>query len=271
MSLQPDYIIHLGDVYYAGTPDLSFFMPPLEETLHFLDLWPSTDQLASRRSFALNSNHEMYSGARGLMNDVINGDARFAAQSGKTYFALQYAGWTILGLDTAYYATSFYMDGSLGPENGSQAAWINNLMQSENLSSENVIVLTHHNGLRYDGATVKALWSEVRNALGGDPAAWYWGHVHNGVAYTTPNPASLTTIARCVGHGAIPFGDGWGLTRARYVDYYAHTPNPQGGANRVKNGFVLLTLASTGQVTEEFYEQDNPSSVYTTTYPDARP
>ena len=49
--LQPQLTIHLGDVYYAGTGN--------EEEHLLLNLWPR----GSLGSLALNSNHEMYSGA----------------------------------------------------------------------------------------------------------------------------------------------------------------------------------------------------------------
>src|SRR5574341_1039928 len=68
-QLNPDYIIHLGDVYYAGTQDAP---PPLEESQHFLQMWP---QMPARRSFTLNSNHEMYGGANGYFNVALGRSA----------------------------------------------------------------------------------------------------------------------------------------------------------------------------------------------------
>src|ERR1043166_2307975 len=58
-KLTPDYTIHLGDVYYAGTAG---FLDSDEEVSNFIDNWPS----GSKGSFMLNSNHEMYSGAQGF-------------------------------------------------------------------------------------------------------------------------------------------------------------------------------------------------------------
>jgi len=52
-----DYIVHLGDVYYAGT---ELAPPPGEEMQHFLQMWPA---MPPGRSFTLNSNREMYGGA----------------------------------------------------------------------------------------------------------------------------------------------------------------------------------------------------------------
>lgn len=109
MGHSPDYLIHLGDVYYAGTT--GDFLPSNEEMNNFLNDWPNSSQLPAGNSFMLNSNHEMYSGAKGYFN-VGLADQRFSQQQGTSYFALQYAGWTILGLDSAYYSPgAMFMSG----------------------------------------------------------------------------------------------------------------------------------------------------------------
>lgn len=266
-ALKPDYLIHLGDVYYAGT--FGDFLPLNEEVDNYLTLWPSTVSQAAGTSFMLNSNHEMYSGAKGYF-DAVRNDAhqRFAAQNGYSYFALKYGGWTLLGLDSAYYdASPMFMYGGLGgSSNTTQADWVKTL----NLNAEQTIVMTHHNGLNYDGTSdtyTASLWSEVNAALGGDPAAWYWGHVHNGVAYQTPTVTGSQTLARCVGHGAFPFGNAWGMDvpDPALYRYYAQTANPAYPPT-VYNGFALLTITSDGGVTEEFFEQDNNNAVHTTNY-----
>ena len=99
--------VHLGDVYYAGTSD---------EELHlFASLWPP----GSFGSFALNSNHEMYSGAKPYFLETLAND-KFLKQGGCSYFALENTNWVIVGLDSAYFSNpeSMYMDGSLAPAGG---------------------------------------------------------------------------------------------------------------------------------------------------------
>src|SRR5216684_2574226 len=227
----PDYIIHLGDVYYSGTQD--------EEPNNLLAAWAG----ARGKSFTLNSNHEMYDGGYGYFQTAL-GSTMFAGQRGASYFALQYSDaahggpWTLLALDSAYWSTSpMVIDGSIcepvssPPGADAQRQFIYQLR----LSPEKVIVLTHHNPISYDGATViddgngNSLWSQVTGVLG-DPAAWYWGHIHNGIVYTMPTVASNFTLGRCLGHGAIPFGPAFGLAKAqnptppsrKRVDWYAN-------------------------------------------------
>lgn len=263
MSHSPDYLIHLGDVYYAGTN--GDFLPANEEMNNFLNDWPDASQLPAGNSFMLNSNHEMYSGAKGYFN-VGLADNRFSQQQCTSYFALQYAGWTILGLDSAYYSSSgMFMAGSLGT-NGVQCGWIQGLKSGgQPLSPDKVIVMTHHNALTYDGlAEDTTYWNQINSALKGDPAAWYWGHVHDGIAYKSPTVAQRKTLARCVGHGAVPYGQAFGCATSNQVDYYAHTPAPI--PPRVYNGFVLLTIAASGVITEEFYEQGSTAAEFSKQY-----
>lgn len=107
--LAPDYTIHLGDTYYAGTPD--------QEKHLLTGLWPK----GSLGALTLNSNHEMYSLAEGYYAEAL-AKPLFAAQEGCSYFALENANWVIVGLDSAYYASkeTLYMDGSLFPPGGPQ-------------------------------------------------------------------------------------------------------------------------------------------------------
>lgn len=254
LSLQPDYLIHLGDVYYSGTG--GNFLPLNEEKNNFLELWP-----AVTNSFALNSNHEMYSGGKGYF-DILLKDQRFSQQKNTSYFALSYGGWTILGLDSAYFSKSpFFDQGSLGTEDDGQVAWIKKL----SLSAKRVIALTHHNGLIDDGSQETNLWAELSSVLGGDPAAWYWGHVHNGIVYKSPTITGKNTLARCTGHAAFPFGNAWELDNCKNIAYYAHTPNPNSKV-RVYNGFTILTIKSDGTVKEDFYQQNTYEPVFTNTY-----
>ena len=256
----PDYMIHLGDVYYAGTPKSSF-LDPNEEGRYFTTSWKA----GSRGALALNSNHEMYSGANGLFEALD--DPLFAVQRGATYFAIEYGDWLVLGLDSAYYDTSFlFMEGAL--TDADQLGFIKSL----NPQGKHVLVLTHHNPIDYTGKKSLPLWDQVCNALGKAPEVWYWGHIHNGIAYTQSSQAG-TTLGRCCGHGSLPFGNAYGLCDANgsmlpTVAYYAHTPlsdptvPPQ--KYRVLNGFATVELAP-GRITETLYEQGTKDPVWTKT------
>lgn len=265
-TLNPDYIIHLGDIYYSGTAT--------EEQDNLLTGWAGV----SGKSFTLNSNHEMYDGGFGYFQAALT-NSIFSAQQDTSYFALQYSDaahggpWTILALDSAYWSTSaMVMAGSISdpasPRAGANAQ--SDFIAHLGVPPAKVIVLTHHNPISYDGTAAvqdgaaNDLLLQVQSKLG-QPAAWYWGHVHNGVVYSRPSVAGGLTRCRCLGHGAIPFGPARGLAAAenptppqsRTVEWYANVPNPDPlTVPRVLNGFVLLTITMTGAVTDVFYDQN---------------
>lgn len=274
-ALKPDYIVHVGDVYYAGTPLASdpnggYYFSPGEEKSNLLAQWPAS---YAGRSFTLNSNHEMYSGANGLFYDALAANAvppgsgtPFNAQRCSSCFALQYGGWTILGLDSAYMAsvTDAFMTGSIGGVAGFQGKWI----QSLKLNPAKTIVLTHHNGFADDCTSASPLWAEINGALKGDPYAWYWGHVHNAIVYNSPikipavpNQPGLNTktFARCLGHAALPYGPASSLN-GKPIAYKAGNLKPP-PSKEFYNGFAVITLEATNSlltgITENFYDLSN--------------
>jgi len=268
MSHQPDYIVHLGDVYYSGTSDLDILAGG-EESRNLLQMLHAAN-LPRGSCFTLNSNHEMCGGARGYyaaLNDPL-----FSLQNGSSYFALQYGGWMIFALDSAYYATTaLFMDGSIQDPGNAQAAWIAQVVKQYKVPPEKTIVLTHHNGLEggWTGTPIvsNVLWDQVMGGSGPfaplNPAYWYWGHVHNGIVYTQ-QPGLGNTLGRCIGHGAIPFGDARNLQALvpKYVRYYAHTPVPSDPQSKlVLNGYAVLTLGQNGSMQEDFYELGNTNPV----------
>lgn len=246
--LNPDIMIHLGDVYYAGLPN--------EEFKNLLQCWNK----APLGNFTLNSNHEMYDGANGLYNVALSNDL-FELQNCTTYFSLKYKQWKILGLDSAYNATKFYMDGAMDdPFQSGQDGFV-----SKEANTEKLMLLTHHNPIDTVGANKNALWEDVvTNSLDGkSPDVWYWGHTHNGIVYNA-KAASGETKARCLGHAAIPFGDASWLKDEERVDYYTHTPlndNYPNNSKRVKNGFAILEFDEAGTLSETWYDQDGEAKI----------
>lgn len=251
-KLAPDYMVHLGDVYYVGSDDR---IPEKEEQTNFVALLPSAASTATK-CFTLNSNHEMYGAAQGYFKIALT-DARFSAQSNTSYFALSYGQWLVLGLDSAYYdQSSLYMEGALGDSTHTQQADF--IKGFGNLSQKKVLAMTHHNGLSYDGVSRMSIWDDMATTLGsytGTPRApdyWYWGHLHQGTVYNANSAAGNDCLCRCAGHAAFPFGDTAGIVKNN-VDYNAQTPITPGNV-KVQNGFTVLTLKPDGSLVECFYE-----------------
>jgi hypothetical protein len=246
-TLKPDYAIHLGDVYYAGTNP--------EETTKLLPCWPK----GSLASFTLNSNHEMYSGGGPYFNTAVGSPVFNKLQSPWSFFALENAQWIIVGLDSAYYSSAFqlYMNGTLGATNN-QTRFLAQVAARD----KKTIILTHHNPIPIGGLGSNPqstdegyqLYIDVMNAFAGHnpPVYWYYGHKHVGAAYK-PLPNGM--LCRCLGHGALPAGVASDLTNSTFVDWFercnAGDPDDQ---LRIFNGFVHLELNGP-DLTETFYDE----------------
>jgi Calcineurin-like phosphoesterase len=242
--LEPTLTIHLGDVYYAGTED--------EEEQILTKSWPR----GSKGSFALNSNHEMYSRAVPYFEAI--GKAPFDLQKGCSYFALENKNWVIVGLDSAYFADEYgmYREGALlrDGQGGEQVAFL----EAQAAKGKSIILLTHHNGLNEDGSGKNGLWTDVMSALKKvkKPIYWYWGHMHAGVWYDTQSNGNVEVNCRCCGHGALPCGHAKDLTNSNQIiwneDRSAGDPDiPE----RVLNGFAVISLDGPA-IAEKFYDEN---------------
>ncbi len=263
-----DIMVHLGDVYYAGTDESGHVERDYQQT-HFLAPWPWS--LTQGMSFALNSNHDMYAHGDGYFNTALASPA-FAGQKRCSYFALYNDRFRFVGLDTAYYdpdQSGFgFMIGSLGlPEHGAQAQFLNDQARAAAAAKQQLILLTHHNGLQYDVSTpTPPLWEEVVKQLAplsGGTVIWYWGHEHMGVVYKDQVVSGGITIRpRCCGHGCIPWGVATGLNVSE-VEWYEKTVLKPGPNYFVANGFATLALDGSS-ISEKFFRQDGSESWPTT-------
>jgi calcineurin-like phosphoesterase family protein len=190
LAPQPSYTVHLGDVYYSGTPD--------EELQRFVTPWPSGVDGA----FAINSNHEMYSGGKGYFSRALE-SPKFRLQQGLSYFALENAHWIIFGLDSAYPSQAFLYD--KGELDAVQLRFLARHGARARAAGKRVMVLTHHQPIEMDGSVVEPLCDKVTRAVGVRELTWYWGHIH-GAAVLQPKIVNGVTIhGRCVGHGGVPY------------------------------------------------------------------
>ena len=263
-----DYLIHLGDVYYAGTNG-SLVLDPYEID-HFTKVWPGV----AGHSFALNSNHDMYAHATGYSETTLTAPP-FVPQGGNC-FALYNEAFRIVGLDTAYYAPDNtindfpgYMIGSLGPAQGPQMQFLQNQI-NQLTAGQRLVLLTHHNGLNLNGSVplqtdqAYTLWQQVTQAVTQLPAAanknvlWYFGHVHVGAVYTPQGVGGVTIHTRCCGHSCIPWGIATELQGPNVVWFEQQVLGP--GPNYfVTNGYATLALNGT-LGTEAFHNQTGQQS-----------
>lgn len=231
-----DALVHLGDVYYAGTKT--------EVEQRFLWYWPG---VADAKSFALNSNHEMYSGGEGYFDKTL-ADPRFHHRS--SCFAFQNSNFLFLGLDTAY------EDFDVSDR---QFAWINRRVAEA--EGRRVVFLSHHQPFSLYESASGNLIAKLQSLLSNRRVfAWYWGHEHRCVIFEYHEGYGLW--GRCVGHGGYPaFRDEFGslspaqssaedsrwfsISRDAVSGFVLDGPNPyvRGEEGRYSpNGFLSLDL-----------------------------
>ncbi|MGD0470280.1 MAG: metallophosphoesterase [Terriglobales bacterium] len=197
---EPNIAIHLGDIYYGGIES---------ECETFLQLWPFQTNIQHPgigippgSSFALNGNHEMYSGGQAYFDLVLK-----AFGQPQPFFCLESERWRLIGLDTAYNG------GRLKPSDASdpitrQWNWLIEILKKND--GKRNILLTHHQPvsahteefndsqpLREDVAALLATEGVSPDAIFG----WFFGHEHRCALY---KDSATQFNARLIGNECIP-------------------------------------------------------------------
>lgn len=200
---RPTHVVHLGDTYYSGTPT--------EQVHNLLAPWPVSPADSEHiASWALNGNHDMYSGGHGLFETTLS-DPRFERQRAhgapSSWFLLRGREWNVLGLDTAWNDRLLELDadghlvleGGVGHLTDAQHDVVRRVAQDQ----KKLLVLSHHQlFVAYGGANPTPLADEMSSLLDGRTVeAWFWGHEHDCLAY---EEHAGVRAARSIGNGAVP-------------------------------------------------------------------
>lgn len=195
-AMNPDLVIHLGDIYYSCTAT---------EAERFYDR--CTGILAPNcRLFTLCGNHDMYAG--GAPYYALLSRIRQPA----SFFCLRNDDWQILAADTGY--------NDFDPENVDDGAtWVQNFDDPQDRYSEldwhnhkfrtagrrRTVLMSHHQPFSRNAAIAgKAVNAKLTQQFSNwfpQIALWLWGHEHNQVIYA---PFGGLKRGRCVGASAIP-------------------------------------------------------------------
>ncbi|MGB2711674.1 MAG: metallophosphoesterase [Conexibacter sp.] len=179
------HALHLGDVYYSGWKE--------EYQLRFLPYWPVASAADGVASWALNGNHDMYSGGHGYFGFLLQ-DARFKAQSRSSRFCLCNEHWQLLGLDSAYEEDDLA---------GDQGSWVEGKLKG---SERRTMLLTHHQpytSFNHDFKTPPMVDKLAPAFAVRDVDAWLWGHEHLCCVYDA-GVVPHVGFGSCIGHGGVP-------------------------------------------------------------------
>jgi 3',5'-cyclic AMP phosphodiesterase CpdA len=230
------HVVHLGDVYYAGTR--------WEARNRFLDHWPvRQDEVDRVRSWCLNGNHDMYAAGEGLF-DVILADGRFRLQHtarGRrtSEFHLRNDDWDVAGLDTAWRFHPTDVSGQVGHLELRQRRWLTTRLVG---SARRRMLMTHHQpftqrgGAIVDSGNLLSVTAALRVERAID--AWFWGHEHKLIAYAARSGVGYGV---CMGHGAVLEAPATAPPAAGAAEYPATFRDADGDEWRMP-GFTVVDL-----------------------------
>ena len=205
---KPDIIIHLGDIYYSGTPQ--------ECEANFEDI---IDDVFERHKtnipvYTLAGNHDLYSGGVGYYGLIKRLNKKPFTQPA-SFFCLRTedAKWQFLAMDTGLHDYNpFTVNDAVTFVNADEEQWHRRRIEEFGGST---VLLSHHQLFsafsaigKADDSAKRAAYNpklrqtfEMLKSLGKPIPAWFWGHEHNLCIY---EPYIGLSKGRCVGCSAIP-------------------------------------------------------------------
>jgi hypothetical protein len=256
---EPDVVIHLGDIYYAGTQ--------FEVTHYFLNIWKQTLNLGEHLdripTFSLSGNHDMYSGGVAYY--------QLLKQLGQpaSYFCLRNSNWQFLAMDTGYHDhnPSSAGEGTTYLQE-TEVAWLAD--KAKSAGGRRTVLLSHHQLFTaFDsigGNEINLrLYPQVAPLLP-QVSLWLWGHEHNFVVY---DPYKGLARSCCLGHGAFPVATNEVSPQPNYPDVPLRK-NSDGSAIRLgatddllNHGYAIIELDGPSGSVSYYQDSDEDTPMYT--------
>lgn len=236
--------IHLGDVYYAGRRSEfeEFFAAPLDPLLPHTQL------------FALNSNHEMYSGGKPYFEfmDKRRNSHQLQQQEG-SYFCLRSSKFQIIGIDTAYFGHGRYKEPAL-------LEWLAKTLQEGRQSgSINILMSADHPYEYGDKDQTKLLRKDLDELVLRDDLVdlWFWGNTHYGALFDRSSQTPF--VGSCIGHAGYPYDrqkPGKPTPASlKFLETSARFPEWTNlRQDRGNNGYCVMELKSDGSITLKYID-----------------
>ncbi|TDB62296.1 metallophosphoesterase family protein [Arundinibacter roseus] len=244
----PDYTLHLGDIYFVGSP---------KEVAENFTAPHASWYYGASGSLALAGNHEMYSSGSAYFQQLLpamyikEGEVKKSQRAG--FFCLENEHWRIIGLDTAYTSVGRPFLEVISPPDchlrKEQLDWLRDVVRLNDPSDRRGLVfLSHHpyiSAFRDDYFKPGSQLCDVLDKAA-RPVIWFWGHDHRLVGYHMgQNKSELQAYGRCIGHGGMPVETKMPSDpdEVNKMSFYDRRIRTQMGRHSVGyNGLVLLEL-----------------------------
>jgi hypothetical protein len=268
MLSNPELTIHLGDVYYVGEPaEVEENCLGHDTQLYKGVTWPK----GSKGSFALNGNHEMYSGGHGYFEvflPTLGIPTSQDKQQLRSYFCLEAPEWRVLAIDTGYNSDILFGDCRL---DDNLVEWLRSVINPVT-NKKPTVLLSHHQWFSdFGDANYDTPADQMGEFLKGQDVVWLWGHEHRLALYNKfKGNNGLNIYARCIGHGGMPVETGDPTDATHQVEYYDAADNPgrtqtlDDGTTVGLNGYVQMVIQ--GAVLSLEYLDVNKTSLLKETF-----
>ena len=280
---EPDFTIHLGDVYYVGDSNEVRENVLGEQTSPYQPVkWP----MGAKGSFALNGNHEMYAEGNGYWRVVLprmgpkQRGSEWGAGQWASFFCLENKHWRIIALDTAYNSTKFDWTKVPGvkrlkwlrkgtwfkPKCNIPQPLLDWLQSSVNPEGDKrgLILLSHH-GPHSCFESWYQIPSRQLAKIIHRPVLWFWGHEHKFTVYDKFSVnQGVEAHGRCIGHGGMPVERGHApdIDDCRWLAYdNRRYPSDEKNINVGFNGFANFSF--NGPALHVAYYDLNQSPLFT--------
>lgn len=189
----PTHVIHLGDIYYAGTS--------YEVENYFYKVWREVLQLdaSNIHTYTLAGNHDYYAGGQPYYEllDKLGQPA--------SCFCLRNAHWQIIALDTALRDEHLKPGAPPTSLDPSELTWLEDKIL--NSGGRRTILLSHHQlfstNEQFNGQSFNPEINAQLALLLPQVDLWLWGHEHDLVVF---EPHLNLARGRCIGGSAFPVG-----------------------------------------------------------------
>jgi hypothetical protein len=231
-----DFVIHLGDVYFAGGIE--------EMTRNFLNPF-SKIRNAGPRVFTLVGNHDLYYGGEAFLFalNILNQPGR--------YFVVESPQWRIACLDTSLGAERILGNDARLDEG--QLDWLDSLLRRND--GKRLILMSHHFIVSGWEKPASSLSEQITARVKGKVFSWYWGHEHCAALYAKGEQGFH---GACIGNGS--FLEKWRPPNVSYTQpqWYPNgrcTCDKESKAHFWQHGFLELQI-SRQDVTETVWLED---------------
>jgi hypothetical protein len=241
---KPDLTIHLGDIYYVGEETEVHENCLGKDTQLYKGVrWP----VGTKGSFALNGNHEMYSGGNAYFNDflpTLGIPTSEDKQQLRSYFCLEMPVWRIIAIDTGYNSDTFLGNCKL---DDNLIEWLEKVVDPVHKPKPTVL-LSHHQWFSdFGDGAYESPANQMAPFLEGKDFVWLWAHEHRLSIYNKfKGNNGLSAFCRCLGHGGMPVAVGDPTDNTHQVEYYdgaeSRTGKLDDGTPVGLNGFAQMTV-----------------------------